>query len=673
MAYFNPTPNDPSGGYNAEPGTPQYDSGIAAGWLVGGGGTTTPTPTASTSTTSSTITSAPTASDIYAGIDYETPEEKAFREAQGKSYLDEANSTIDEEKIRRDTLAKFQAEIDALTKVYEEKKRVERIAGEGRMGSVAAIGARRGLLGSDFGVAQENMQATENQSVINAIEDEKSAKISAIHAAARGMAQKEIDDKVSAKKLGAENYLKYISESSERKKANVEAIVKRLYDTKTYDGADIKGIAESLGVSVDTIRNVYKDYEKKAKDALIKDNIKLSEGESIYNPNTGKIEYTAPKTSKPISMSPGSVLVDDDGNILLTVPEKPKNPMDYVKEVDGNLLRYNPDTDEWSTVYEKETNTKAEKITIGGVDYIVTGTNADGTPILKKPTVPVNPEVQQAIDDTKSLVDSIYSHKGLNSSVGPNALTRVAIGDAFGNKQDFIGKVQQLVDNITMKKLIEVKGQGATFGALSDSERRVIERAATPINQWIVRNKKGEVTGYNIDQKSFKKELDRIKSQFGTQKTDTQTPQTVDDLYRTSPEKRTQIEQMIRDNMSDEDILQVLGFNNVGSDTNKAVSKVWSIPNGTKGGQCGRFVNKLTGLGVGDSYQSKISKMDPSIKTPEPGMVFVMPYQNTGHIGFIVSVNDDGTVTVKDSNFNLDEKIGTHKIALSNITGLARV
>ena len=117
-------------------------------------------------------------------------------------------------------------------------------------------------------------------------------------------------------------------------------------------------------------------------------------------------------------------------------------------------------------------------------------------------------------------------------------------------------------------------------------------------------------------------------------------------------------------------------FNGVGGDTNKAsdiISKLEAKVDNVKGGQCGAFVNKIAKLGVGDSYQSKMNKMDKSITTPEPGMVFTMPYKNTGHIGFIVGINNDGTATVKDSNYSLDEKVKTHKIAISKMTGFARV
>lgn len=96
-----------------------------------------------------------------------------------------------------------------------------------------------------------------------------------------------------------------------------------------------------------------------------------------------------------------------------------------------------------------------------------------------------------------------------------------------------------------------------------------------------------------------------------------------------------------------------------------------NVPDGSRGGQCGRFVNDYTGLGLGDEYQQKLGKMDPSITEPQPGDVFVMPYSWTGHAGFIVSINGS-TATVKDSNWSLDEKVKTHQIKISEMTGFYR-
>lgn len=111
----------------------------------------------------------------------------------------------------------------------------------------------------------------------------------------------------------------------------------------------------------------------------------------------------------------------------------------------------------------------------------------------------------------------LQKHEGLDESVG-YGLGRKALSPLnWAKKDDFIGKVQQMVDILTLNKLIEVKGQGATFGALSDSERAVIERAATPINQWVVKDKNGVVTGYKISESKFKEELKRIEAEYKKQ------------------------------------------------------------------------------------------------------------------------------------------------------------
>lgn len=127
--------------------------------------------------------------------------------------------------------------------------------------------------------------------------------------------------------------------------------------------------------------------------------------------------------------------------------------------------------------------------------------------------------------------------------------------------------------------------------------------------------------------------------------------------------------------------ISVQSFSSEGQTSLKGtVTKLASIPDNIDGGQCGRFVNQLTGLGVGDSYQSKMAKMDPQIKEPEPGMVFTMPYKDTGHIGFYLGsyINDKGVemALVKDSNWfvkSAPETVRTHEIPVSKMTGFKRV
>ena len=127
------------------------------------------------------------------------------------------------------------------------------------------------------------------------------------------------------------------------------------------------------------------------------------------------------------------------------------------------------------------------------------------------------PAIDEQSKFLATLAEDLQKHEGLDESVG-YGLGRKALSPLnWAKKDDFIGKVQQMVDTLTLNKLIEVKGQGATFGALSDSERAVIERAATPINQWVVKDKNGVVTGYKISESKFKEELKRIEAKYKKQ------------------------------------------------------------------------------------------------------------------------------------------------------------
>lgn len=163
-----------------------------------------------------------TPADVYAGIiPNETPEEKALRlerERQGSSYMSDANQNVDENTIRQNVLNKFQAEIDALNRIYAEKKSEERRRGEGRLGSDAAIQARRGLLGSTFGTAQTRGVENLNAEAQSAIDSEQAVMISSIMTKVNQDVADEVAAKTKARQEGAEKYIKFLEESADRAK-----------------------------------------------------------------------------------------------------------------------------------------------------------------------------------------------------------------------------------------------------------------------------------------------------------------------------------------------------------------------------------------------------------------------------------------------------------------------
>lgn len=119
---------------------------------------------------------------------------------------------------------------------------------------------------------------------------------------------------------------------------------------------------------------------------------------------------------------------------------------------------------------------------------------------------------QQNITDTQGLIDD----PSLNAAVGPNMLARDDLGVGYyswtGGKSNFIAGVQQLTQQLTLNSLQNAKQNGATFGALSEGELKLLEQSATKLNSWAIKDKAGNVTGYNANETDFKAELDKINN-----------------------------------------------------------------------------------------------------------------------------------------------------------------
>ena len=157
---------------------------------------------------------------------------------------------------------------------------------------------------------------------------------------------------------------------------------------------------------------------------------------------------------------------------------------------------------------------------INGEDYFVyeNGTVVKASDILPKN---VNP---QAVQDGKRAIEDInylINHGSLDMGVGPNAMARKrkfwfqgiehSIDYFTGGTADFVASTQQLMDTLSLDKLIAAKSKGATFGALSDTEMDILRSSATKIGNWRILDKNEKVIGYEISEKLFKAELEKIQ------------------------------------------------------------------------------------------------------------------------------------------------------------------
>ena len=109
-----------------------------------------------------------------------------------------------------------------------------------------------------------------------------------------------------------------------------------------------------------------------------------------------------------------------------------------------------------------------------------------------------------------NIEDAIANKSGLAGAVGSTIFGRREIFRQ-GKVQTFIGTVEQIAGQLTIDKLIQAKSSGATFGALSDSEQRLLAASASKLGSWAIKDKNGKTTGFEVPETEVVKELNKIK------------------------------------------------------------------------------------------------------------------------------------------------------------------
>lgn len=266
------------------------------------------TGTGSNGSTGSNNPSGKTMADLYYGlIPSGNPELDSALAAQKLQIKNDSNP-VDEASIRDRVMQGFQSQIDSLNQAYAEQKRAALEAfkptEQNRLGSNIAQQARGGLLGSDFGSAQTDRVNTRNaqdeQDIAAKIDAERVAALKDIYNKADALAADEINKKQDAYRQGPAALVTFLQGQETRKNQNVSDTINNIINSGATPNDDMyKYLADTLGVSTDTLKSKY-GVAKKAADELAAKNAKanyetVAPGSTIVDPATGKVVYTAPE------------------------------------------------------------------------------------------------------------------------------------------------------------------------------------------------------------------------------------------------------------------------------------------------------------------------------------------------------------------------------------------
>lgn len=633
---------------------------------------------------STDMTRAPTAGQIY-GSTGDAALDAAY--AAQRAQLEADMQPVNEDAIRNKTMQRFQAEIDSLNQYYAEKKAqqlaLEQPRFDNNLGSDAAIQSRRGLLGSTFGGAQTDRVLGANaavaRSISEAVDAEKLAAIQAVRGKVDAFAQKEIDEKLAAKRAGPDALIKNLTQAAARKEAFVSQYVSDIINSGLeLTDAEIAETAKKLGTTAEAIKAKYNAAKKEAAKADYKAPISVAAGSSIFDPVTGKFVGTAP--AKPETGDP-----------------------DVVNFSDGTTRQYNQTTKTWDVLSTKKEDASDKKVVkINGVDYVQ---NADGT--FSKPSVPEEVQARsdlqnRALTSAQALLDKFDTGSGTSAVGGSSFLNSFGFGLLPGTEnRDFKTQFNNVKSLLALDDVKLLKGQGA----VSDAERRLLAEASSKLD--LAQSE----TEFRAALADIVNVLGKAKTaapaaaapvDYGAQiQTAIQNNYTATEIVNTlksNPALSAQIQTALDANYSPEEILQTISsqrFNQVGGDTNQATNGAAKVsvsggkevpaaaaslaiqtlkPENAYGGQCGAFVHQIVAdypYGLNGINEKEAIINVPRTQTPQVGDVMIQRIGGKyGHVAVVAKVNPDGTVTLTESNYydkTKPERVtNTRKVALDD-------
>jgi hypothetical protein len=398
---------------------------------------------------------------------------------------------VDEEGIRAREMQAVQAELDAITAASATAVKREQAIGEENLGQTRATASARGVLGSPFGTSALAKSKAETEESVQTVEQKRDL----VLAQTRDKAKARADALIATEKgqkfsLQAEqiNYLtnkealdrQLKVEHATAAKEDVGNVAASGVDYDAWKGTDTYlKIQKELGYSDEEIKGLF--MSKVPQDKIVSSQTVGNKVIFFTQGNDGKIKSTEMTIDVPVDTNVEYTPQFAPDGTLLLVPKK----FDSTKDINSQIL-----------VKGNYAKTEAPK--------------NNETPAEKSAT---NQAKLDVLNDKISTVDLLKTHPGMGGTVGVYGVSRwTPFNIDKADRVEFAGYVHQLTSKETLDFLVNLKAQGGTLGALNASELDILKGSATKINDWEIKDEKGNGTGrWQVSEESFKKELDQIK------------------------------------------------------------------------------------------------------------------------------------------------------------------
>lgn len=608
--------------------------------------------------------SGPTATPNSLGLSFSPdPADQSIDAATRKLLSSYGTAMPNEQVTRSKVLSQFQGEIDALDRASAQAR--ARLTAsyaqteKENTGQDAAIQARRGLLGSDFGAAQTERVVGEvrgnRDRSIGESDSAFATQKASLMTQARTMANDEYNRKVDAYRAGAGATVQYMKEKQVAAQNNAAKLAKQAYIsgidlTDPAHILEVKALAQQVGVTPETLIQTFQDYKVAQDAAKAEAQRKIDVEDRTYNLDVDK--------ENNLNAREGAKLNFDIEKFNKTYALDSRKADAEIAKINNDIANGGANehiSDEFAAKYGLPLG-----LTKGQIAGFIPG-QAEKVQVAQTEIDNRN-EILNLINDLKT------DQKGINAIGGTLGLNipRNITGTAEYNYKI---KFDKLKAALSLNDAGKLKGSGA----ISDAERQLLADAASALN-------------INTTKDQFLQELDRIENkareQAGRLDTfvkSTQANSLLQEFEDTqggsegpNPKAPASAPTSVAPSVSTKTL---------------AAAIVPRYPQGTNlgnvNGQCVTFLHKVADFPhIGDGKNEKVASLDRLIKqgqglpakalpgNAKVGMILVSNDNKTyGHVAMINAISDDGQYArVTESNYKPGTVTHTRVVALNSPT-----
>lgn len=145
-------------------------------------------------------------------------------------------------------------------------------------------------------------------------------------------------------------------------------------------------------------------------------------------------------------------------------------------------------------------------------------------PIVQKTAAEIKVEADAEIAKAKTVKEAEAVTKAMEEKIAKlNSVTGRGVGSGLtgaverntpsitGAKADNLNVIKSVVGKETLDTLLALKERGGTLGAVSEKELSILESSGSVIGAAAIRDEKDNIVGYNMSERQFFEEVDRMK------------------------------------------------------------------------------------------------------------------------------------------------------------------